>query len=97
MLTVTIIDFSHFNAHKTEALVNTFNANMACGYDDWELNIAKDISTCKENQIGNTKKTIYYLKNDELLFGDENINLDEEGYSNQFRKLSYTKVIQQRR
>ena len=75
--TVKEIDFTFTQlifAPKHQNVADYFNNNNQCGKNDWEVDVAADVSGCTDFVGSGTNYDIYKLKDGELFFGDENLD-----------------------
>ena len=71
------------------------NDNSYCGYSDWELNVAKDITgkTCGSSTIvsANTKLLSLYKNESSNTIRLGSFNIESDGYPSSVSTLDYTK------
>ena len=63
----------------SQQYVDGVNANNLCGYSDWSLNVAKDVSGCADLGLDDTLpvgKDIAYIEGNKVMFGDDSIGID---------------------
>ena len=69
---------------KTQSVVDDANAEIACGYNDWELGVAKDILDTDCFDSSKNFKAIIYIDDtadpDLWYDGDDDLPLDADGY-----------------
>ena len=71
-----------------DSKVQSYNDSKKCGFDDWELNIAKDITECVRPDFDATKD-IFLVEQDKLITGDIN-QIGTDGYPD---ALDYSNVL----
>ena len=75
--------------------VTWVNDNSYCGYSDWELNVAKDITgkTCVGTTIisANTKLLSLYKNESSNTIRLGSFNIESDGYPSSVNSLDYTK------
>ena len=75
--------------------VTWVNDNSYCGYSDWELNVAKDITgkTCGSSTIisANTKLLSLYKNESSNTIRLGSFNIESDGYPSSVSTLDYTK------
>ena len=75
--------------------VTWVNDNSYCGYSDWELNVAKDITgkTCGSSTIisANTKLLSLYKNESSNTIQLGSFNIESDGYPSSVSTLDYTK------
>ena len=75
--------------------VTWVNDNSYCGYSDWELNVAKDITgkTCDSSTIisANTKLLSLYKNESSNTIRLGSFNIESDGYPSSVSSLDYTK------
>ena len=75
--------------------VTWVNDNSYCGYSDWELNVAKDITgkTCVSSTIisANTKLLSLYKNESSNTIRLGSFNIESDGYPSSVGSLDYTK------
>ena len=71
------------------------NDNSYCGYSDWELNVAKDITgkTCGSSTIvsANTKLLSLYKNESSNTIRLSSFNIESDGYPSSVGSIDYTK------
>ena len=92
--------FSMILSSVTETMNSSYDATYAnnnsyCGYSDWELNVAKDISgkTCVGTTIisANTKLLSLYKNESSNTIRLGSFNIESDGYPSSVSSLDYTK------
>ncbi len=67
----------------TQLSAEKLNSANTCGYSNWKINESKDITACKNLSPSlEQRKDLYYLNNNELIFGSGEEGFDSEGFPN---------------
>ena len=90
--------FSMTVSGVTETQNNSYEVNWAngyCGYSDWELNVAKDITgkTCGSTTYvsANTKLLSRYKNQSSNIINLSSFNIESDGYPDSVSSLDFTK------
>jgi len=60
----------------TEDITNTLNVNAVCGFTDWTINVAKELTDSDCNNGDKENRDIYLVTGNTLMFGDDSNGSD---------------------
>ena len=85
MITIQINSEQFSIRLKDETLIDIYNSRSTCGRTDWGNNTYKNVSDCDElgslsDTFDESVKDIYFLDGNQLYFGSDQSELDENGF-----------------
>jgi len=80
------------NKSKVTSIVkrDEFNSNNECGFNDWEVNVVKDLTNTPCSEVSANQKNIYLVEDGKLYMEPENAVKDTDGYSSELDKINFS-------